>query len=41
MKLQMLSKFMMGRPQETHQITSTKTGLKYTGVEIVALTAVA
>ena len=41
MKLQMLSKFMMGRPQETHQITSTKTGLKYTGVEIGALTAVA
>merc|ERR1719444_327775 len=41
MKLQMLSKIMAGRPQETHQIVSSKSGLKYTGVEIDAMTAVA
>lgn len=41
MKLQMLSKIMMGRPQECHQIVSSKTGLKYTGKEIDAMSAVA
>lgn len=41
MKLQMLSKIMAGRPQETHQIVSSKNGLKYVGIEIDAMTAVA
>jgi len=41
LKLQMLSKIMAGRPSETNQIVSSKSGLKYTGIEIDAMTAVA
>jgi len=41
LKFMLLSKIMMGRPQETAQITGSKSGLKYTGSEIDAMTAVA
>jgi len=41
MKYMLLSKIMVNRPQETGSIISSKNGLKYTGVEIDAMAAVA
>merc|ERR1719150_1239619 len=41
MKYMLLSKIMVGRPKETGAIISSKSGLKYTGVEIDAMAAVA
>jgi 26S proteasome regulatory subunit N6 len=41
MKYMLLSKIMINRPQETGAIISSKSGLKYTGVEIDAMAAVA
>merc|ERR1712039_54582 len=41
MKYMLLSKIMIGRPKETGSIISSKSGLKYTGVEIDAMAAVA
>lgn len=41
MKLMMLTKIMMNRPQETKAITSCKSGLKYEGPQIEAMKAVA
>jgi len=41
MKLMMLTKIMMNRPQETKQIANSKSGLKYTGPQIEAMQAVA
>jgi len=41
MKLMMLTKIMMNRPQETKAITSSKSGLKYDGPQIEAMKAVA
>jgi 26S proteasome regulatory subunit N6 len=41
MKFMMLTKIMMNRPKETKQITSSKSGLKYTGPQIEAMQAVA
>lgn len=41
MKFMLLTKIMMNRPQETKQITSSKSGLKYDGPQIEAMQAVA
>lgn len=41
MKYMLLSKIMINRPQETGAIISSKSGLKYTGVAIDAMAAVA
>merc|ERR1719223_2503493 len=41
MKLMMLTKIMMNRPQETKAITNSKSGLKYDGPQIEAMQAVA
>jgi len=41
MKLMMLTKIMMNRPQETKSITNSKSGLKYEGPQIEAMQAVA
>jgi len=41
MKLMMLTKIMMNRPQETKAITNSKSGLKYDGPQIEAMKAVA
>jgi len=41
MKYMLLAKIMIGRPQETKGIISSKHGLKYTGAEIDAMAAVA
>jgi 26S proteasome regulatory subunit N6 len=41
MKFMMLTKIMMGRPQETKPITNSKSGLKYSGPQIDAMMAVA
>mmetsp|Transcript_49511 Transcript_49511/g.105872 ORF Transcript_49511/g.105872 Transcript_49511/m.105872 type:complete len:450 (-) Transcript_49511:216-1565(-) len=41
MKYMLLSKIMVGRPQETGALISSKNGLKYTGLEIDAMAAVA
>jgi len=41
MKYMMLAKIMIGRPQETNGIISSKHGLKYTGKSIDAMSAVA
>jgi len=40
-KYMLLSKIMMGRPQETKVIIGSKSGMKYTGSEIDAMAAVA
>jgi len=41
MKFMMLTKIMMGRPQETNAIKNSKSGLKYSGPQIDAMVAVA
>jgi len=41
MKYMMLAKIMSNRPKDTSSIISSKSGLKYTGAEIEAMTAVA
>jgi len=41
MKLMMLTKIMMNRPQEVKQIANSKSGLKYDGPQIEAMQAVA
>lgn len=41
MKFMLLSKIMLNRPQEVKPIMNSKTGLKYTGVEIDAMAAIA
>mmetsp|Transcript_65300 Transcript_65300/g.202220 ORF Transcript_65300/g.202220 Transcript_65300/m.202220 type:complete len:448 (+) Transcript_65300:66-1409(+) len=41
MKYMLLSKIMIGRPKDTGAIISSKSGLKYTGVAIEAMAAVA
>jgi len=41
MKLMLLTKIMQNRPQETKQITNSKSGLKYDGPQIEAMQAVA
>lgn len=41
MKYMLLSKIMIGRPKETSTIINSKSGLKYTGMEIDAMAAIA